>query len=233
MKKAFLAVGVFAIVLIITTGCTHTRLPEEEYAKKAMESYRSGRYEDAYSYYQLLLKFYPDSKKVPEYKRMLAETIYKILENSKPDLRDGYIRQLQSLGGVADTILAWIRYQDAVKNDQEEERTRKLKQLGLRGIMLAAQYAIDRMKYEDAARAYETAVEIFPDDTAAYKVAFLAGYIYSEHLKDYDRAEKYYRMVVEKFPDCELADDAQFMLENMGKPFVAPDTSAAKQQVKK
>ena len=232
MRKSILLAGALGLLMLLIAGCTHTNLSEEEYAKKAMESYRSGRYNEAYTNYQLLLKFYPNSPKAPEYKRMLAETIYKLMQNSPENLKQGYIKQLEQLGGVADTLLAWIKYQDAMKYEQEAEKKKRLQELGLRGIMLAAQYAVDRMKYQDAAKAYETAVEIFPNDTAAYKPAFLAGYIYSEHLKNYDKAEQFYRMVIEKFPDCELADDAQFMLENMGKPpeqiQAAADTTAAR-----
>ncbi len=216
--KVLLAVLLGVALIAVGVGCTHTKLPEEEYAKKAMESYRNGRYEDAYSYYELLLKFYPESDKVPEYKRMLAETIYKLMENSPENLKEGYLNQLKSLGDVADTLIAWVKYQEALKNDQEDQTKQHLRQLGLKGIMLAAQYAIDRMKYKDAARAYEYAVELFPSDTAVYKAAFLAGYVYSEYLKNYDKAREFYQLVVEKFPNCELADDAQFMLDNMGKP---------------
>ena len=218
MRRAMLVVSGLVLSVLMFYGCTHANLSEEEYAKKAMESYRSGQYNEAYTNYEMLLKLYPNSKKAPEYKRMLAETIYKLMQNSPESLKEGYLKQLKLLGNVADTLLAWIEYQDAIKYDKQDEKKKRLEKLGLRGMMLAAQYAVDRMKYQDAAKVYETAVELFPSDTTVYKAAFLAGYIYSEHLKNYDRAREFYQMVVDRFPNCELADDAQFMLENMGKP---------------
>jgi hypothetical protein len=45
----------------------------------------------------------------------------------------------------------------------------------------------------------------------------MIGFIYSEELKDYEKAEAAMRKVVENYPDCDLSDDAGWMLEHMGE----------------
>ena len=46
---------------------------------------------------------------------------------------------------------------------------------------------------------------------------FMLGFINANDIKDLDEAKKYYTIFVEKYPDHELADDAQYELENLGK----------------
>jgi TolA-binding protein len=59
-------------------------------------------------------------------------------------------------------------------------------------------------------------VDFFPESSNKYKALFLTGFVYSEQLQDYDMAKEAYQKVVENYPDCDLADDAKFMLENLG-----------------
>jgi outer membrane protein assembly factor BamD (BamD/ComL family) len=45
----------------------------------------------------------------------------------------------------------------------------------------------------------------------------MAGFIYSEEIKDYDTAREYFERIINEYPDSENADSAQWMLDNMGK----------------
>ena len=44
---------------------------------------------------------------------------------------------------------------------------------------------------------------------------FMIGFIYSEELKDYEQADRHFRMVLDRYPNSELAASAKWMIENM------------------
>lgn len=58
----------------------------------------------------------------------------------------------------------------------------------------------------------------YPEDEKAFQAQFLIGFTYSEYLRDYDSAREAFRLMIEKFPDSELTDDAEWMLDNMETP---------------
>ena len=45
----------------------------------------------------------------------------------------------------------------------------------------------------------------------------MTGFIYSKYLKDAEKAKEYFKIVYEKYPTCELADDAQFLYKHAGE----------------
>jgi outer membrane protein assembly factor BamD (BamD/ComL family) len=80
-----------------------------------------------------------------------------------------------------------------------------------------AQQAENDGDFQKAVDLYTMLLEKYPDNEHNYKAQFMIGFIYSEELKDYDQARVAMQKVVEKYPDCDLADDAQWMLDHMGK----------------
>ena len=75
-----------------------------------------------------------------------------------------------------------------------------------------------------AAREFDTAEAIFMDLYAqnespdlATKALFLHAFMCDEDLKQYDKAKMLYQRFLEKYPDSDFSDDAQFLLENLGK----------------
>ncbi len=56
----------------------------------------------------------------------------------------------------------------------------------------------------------------FPDHAHNYEAKFMIGFIYAEELKDYAKAQEAFWQLLKDHPDCELADDAKFMLDNLG-----------------
>jgi len=75
-----------------------------------------------------------------------------------------------------------------------------------------------------AAKEFDTAESIFmelysqdenPD--LATKALFLHAFMCDEDLKEYDKAKELYKRFLEKYPDSDFSDDAQFLLENIGK----------------
>ena len=60
-------------------------------------------------------------------------------------------------------------------------------------------------------------IENYPDFDKIPTCYFLRAFVYDDQLKDYKSAEKYYREFLEKYPKNVFADDAQMLLNNLGK----------------
>jgi len=69
--------------------------------------------------------------------------------------------------------------------------------------------------FESAIDTYEGILELYPDSPRAYKAQFLIGFVYSENLKDQQKAKENYLKVIDDYPECDLADDARYMIEMM------------------
>lgn len=75
----------------------------------------------------------------------------------------------------------------------------------------SAATSLDRVKY------YERLVTLYPNDQNANKALFMTGFIYSEELKDYDKARAAFQRLLRDFPQSEFVPSAKWMMENMGK----------------
>jgi peptidyl-prolyl cis-trans isomerase C len=72
-----------------------------------------------------------------------------------------------------------------------------------------------------AIQGYEKFVERFPDDDDADKALFMAGFLYSEELKDYSTAKDKFRALLTSYPDSDYASSANWMIEHMGEEDVS------------
>ena len=72
-------------------------------------------------------------------------------------------------------------------------------------------------KPNEAVKPFEKLVKTYPASTYRSNTVFLLGYINSDDLKDKAKAEKYYKMMVEQYPDCTLTTSAKFGLEMLYK----------------
>ena len=90
-----------------------------------------------------------------------------------------------------------------------------------------AQNCSERGEFESALNTYERILELYPNSPRAYKAQFLIGFVYSENLKDQQKAKENYRKVIDNYPECDLADDARYMIEMMetGTEPMISDTS--------
>ncbi|MCD6418728.1 tetratricopeptide repeat protein [bacterium] len=217
MRRTIAFLSVVAVFLFIL-GCSKARLSEEEYSRRATDAYRQGKYEEAWTNYRMLLSYYPESPKAEQYRSQLVEVLLKLAQNSPEQLKQGYFDELKMLGASSDTLMAWLKFSAASNYKDKEKSRQSFKEITFKEYLLAAQYAINRMRFRDALHAYDKCAQIYPDNPGTYKALFLAGFVASEYLKDKDSAREYYKKVIEKYPDCDLADDAKWMLENMDKP---------------
>jgi len=70
---------------------------------------------------------------------------------------------------------------------------------------------------------YRGLLDTYPDSPLASHAQFMLGFVNIDRLRDYDAARKELQIMLEKFPNDELAPSAQWMLDNMdrgleGKP---------------
>ena len=78
-----------------------------------------------------------------------------------------------------------------------------------------AQSFSEKGDFPSAIKTYEEILKLYPESVHSCRAQFLIGFVYSENLKKPDKAKEVYQKVIEKYPDCDLADDAKFMLELM------------------
>ena len=64
---------------------------------------------------------------------------------------------------------------------------------------------------------YDWLLEKQPDHPKASQALFLKAFTYDNELKKPSTAGKYYREFISKYPNDDFADDAQLLLENLGK----------------
>ena len=78
-----------------------------------------------------------------------------------------------------------------------------------------AQSFSEKGDFVSAIKIYEEILKLYPQSPNSYKAQFSIGFVYSENLRNYNKAKDAYERVMEKHPSCDLADDAKFMLQSM------------------
>jgi outer membrane protein assembly factor BamD (BamD/ComL family) len=81
---------------------------------------------------------------------------------------------------------------------------------------LAYQY-MGKEKWSDAEKYFQKILDEYPNGVYSSKALFMVGFINANYLKNYDKAKKYYTEFLKKYPNHDLADDARYELENLGK----------------
>jgi len=63
--------------------------------------------------------------------------------------------------------------------------------------------------------AYQLVVDSYPDADVSPQAQFMVGFIHSEELKEYDKADAAFKTLLKRYPKSELAASAQWMVEHM------------------
>ncbi len=99
-----------------------------------------------------------------------------------------------------------------------------------------AKDAYSKEQFQKALNYFKDIVKYYPEGKRAPEALFMLGFINANDLKKYDEAKKYYQQFIDKYPNHELADDAEYEIKTMGKdldelPFLKDlqsDSAAAK-----
>ena len=63
--------------------------------------------------------------------------------------------------------------------------------------------------------AYQKLLQEYPDSEVSPQAQFMTGFVYSEELKDYDKAEQAFKTLLTRYPKSELAASAKWMIDHM------------------
>jgi hypothetical protein len=76
-------------------------------------------------------------------------------------------------------------------------------------------------QYRDAIQNYRHVLMSSGDQTKRCNTFFMIGFIYDEYLDKPDMAEVNYRWVLRNTPECDLSDDAEFMVLHLDEPMTS------------
>jgi outer membrane protein assembly factor BamD (BamD/ComL family) len=135
-----------------------------------------------------------------------------------------YLRTLklypESPGSYRALLLMGLVYAQYLKDDKKADAIFRefLEKYpdGEKLLYSEAQSFSEKGNFASAIKIYEEILKLYPESRYSCKAQFLIGFVYSENLKKYDKAKEIFARVIEKYPDCDLTDDARFMLESIG-----------------
>jgi TolA-binding protein len=185
--KALFKVLVLSILyLLLIVDCSKPK-SEQELFKQADKALAEGKFNDAVKAYKDIARFFPKSSESPQAQFLMGIT---------------YLDKLN------DSTNAEGSFKKLLKDYPDFDLERKLYD--------QAQDAQSNNKSELAIKMYEQIINLFPQSPNDHKAQFLIGFVYSEQLGDYQKAKEAYRKVIEKYPNSDLVDDAEFMLKTVG-----------------
>jgi hypothetical protein len=106
---------------------------------------------------------------------------------------------------------------------------------GKKAMVELAKVQTEQQSYTEAIKNYRRYLVIDADKSKQCNTMFMIGFIYDEYLDKPDMAEVNYKWVLKNAPECELADDAEFMMLHLGEQMASVDELQAevKRQGKK
>lgn len=81
----------------------------------------------------------------------------------------------------------------------------------------ASEIAVAIRTYPKALNLYDWLIDFYPEYQKTPNALFAKGYLLDEQLNKRERAKAAFSAFIDTYPDHELADDAKFLLENIGK----------------
>jgi len=108
------------------------------------------------------------------------------------------------------------KYKPQILFDAEKELEGKTAE-ELMKLATEAGDARDKIEY------YRGLLKKYPNFARADEAQFMIGFAYSEELQDFDAARREYQAVIDNYPQSEMRESAQFMLQNMGRGSALPD----------
>lgn len=143
---------------------------------------------------------------VPEGPIPLSEVRGSIEAALRPEVVNGYLRN---------TIFPALREKYGVEIN--EEAFLPPLSIGPDSLMTLAQNTMGTDP-ETAVRYFTLFMDRYPDNSRCDQAAFLKGFTLSEKMGDYDAAREAFTEMTRRYPESDLVDDAEWMIENMDKP---------------
>jgi len=161
---------------------------EQVLYKDAQQAVEGKRFEEAVKIYKQIIRAYPKSPDLPKTCFNLGVVYF------------GYLNDQKNAEEVWKSLL------------------KKYPQYNLeKDFFDYAQKFQDEGKPLMAIKLYEEILNLLPDSPNREKALFLMGFVYSEQLKDYNKAKDIFEKFIKEYPQSNLKDDAEFLLKNLGK----------------
>jgi len=232
------------VILLLAISACATRTADELYrdGKKAERESAWGRAEKSF---RKLVKRYPEDERADDallalmyiaQKRGATDALLTLAQEFMEDYPDSELRhKVQILKAtVMDDVSARAMYdslyQEATQASGDPKTSGKAEEIfeafldrfpqddqADEVLFALAQVAQNQGNEQEAIQRYQKLIQTYPESPHAYKAQFMIGFIYSEELHDYAKAKEAYQRVIDQYPGCELEDDAQWMIANMGK----------------
>jgi len=77
--------------------------------------------------------------------------------------------------------------------------------------------------WDEALRWYDRLNEDFPDNPYMAEALFIKGYIFKAYIKNIPIAEYHFRELIEKYPESEFKNSAEFELLHINEPDFMPN----------
>lgn len=157
--------------------------------------------------YQAYITTYPDDKaQIAIYKKNAKNLLDKRLSTLRTQIFNDSIGTVNYEGATEFIALA-ERY--AVLLPEEKEAPNWLFQAG--------ELAGSLHQYDKTLALYKKVNEEFPNYEKSSQVLFMRAFTLDSELKRLDEAKVLYEAFIKKYPKDDFADDAQFLLDNLGK----------------
>ena len=75
----------------------------------------------------------------------------------------------------------------------------------------------EQSQFQNAVEKYEELIKLYPDSPLCAQSQFMIGYIYANHLQDFDKARAAYETYLSQYSDDEMAKDAKWELDHLGE----------------
>ncbi|MCX7725822.1 MAG: tetratricopeptide repeat protein [Chitinispirillaceae bacterium] len=133
---------------------------------------------------------------------------WKDIKNQEPA---ALLKKADSLRDSSKTTEAKEAYREIIDNFMFTEEA-------LTALVELAKIQTEQQLYSQAIESYRKFLLYSKDKSKRCNTFFMIGFIYDEYLDKPLPAEMNYKWVLKNAPDCELADDAEFMILHLGEP---------------
>ncbi|MBN2543852.1 tetratricopeptide repeat protein [bacterium] len=220
MKRNLILFTVLCLSILLFINCAKKKT-EEEYNTLIKELTAAKEFDQVIDNYEQLLKFYPESENIGDYKDGYLTVLLQMTTKGTEDEQLKYLEKIVDVFGDEEFVqvdYANFRLAKSLEGKDDVRSEELYGKIDADGYNELARYLISEEQFEAALDCYKKQLQYFPNDENKDKMIFMIGYIYGEYLKDYESAKKYFQEVIEEFPESELRDDAEWMYENVGKP---------------
>ena len=165
------------------------------------------------------IRIYNQKKKTDQIDSMIYSVRKKaVIKYFQDELKDDKVIEPSKLIAKADSL------RDSSKSDAAEQEYKKLVDNfgftpeGKRATIELAKLLTERQSYYQAVGYYRNYLLHGDDKSKFCNVFFMIGFIYDEYLDKPGLAELNYKYILKNLKDCDLTDDAEFMMLHLGEP---------------